>query len=204
MSASSASTRRLPWPSSVCEVFWIIGQHSRSRQEGTTTLRAQINAAEEDASNPFLIALPLACALIDDYIRAMGGRVIQSSGPPRYAIVDGMNMRDRRVHNYPPPWNAAPSRERLVIRRNHKTGELSLDPLRCGLIPYWCSDPNGGRKPINAKFETVRDLPTGHAYPAFLVAEKLNVPHLIVRDHDQTGGARQNYCVLRCSSAIGL
>jgi putative SOS response-associated peptidase YedK len=102
----------------------------------------------------------LACALTDDYIRRMCGRVIQSSGPLRYAIVDGMNVRDSRVHNYPPRWNAAPSQELLVIRRNHRTGEVSLDPLRWGLIPYWCADPKGGRKPINAKYESVRELPT--------------------------------------------
>ena len=90
----------------------------------------------------------------------MCGRVIQSSGPLRYAIVDGMNVRDSRVHNYPPRWNAAPSQELLVIRRNHKTGEVSLDPLQWGLIPYWCQDPSGGRKPINAKYETVARLPT--------------------------------------------
>jgi putative SOS response-associated peptidase YedK len=96
----------------------------------------------------------------DDYICAMCGRVIQSSGPLCYAIVDGMNVRDSRVHNYPPRWNAAPSQELLVIRRNHQTGEVSLDPLRWGLIPYWCNDPTGGRKPINAKCETVRDLPS--------------------------------------------
>src|SRR5262245_15841374 len=77
---------------------------------------------------------------------SMCGRVIQSSGPLRYAIVDGMNVRDSRVHNYPPRWNAAPSQELLVIRRNHKTGEVTLDPLRWGLIPYWCKDPSGGRK----------------------------------------------------------
>jgi hypothetical protein len=52
-------------------------------------------------------------------------RVIQSSGPLRYAIVEGMNVRDSRVHNYPPRWNAAPSQDLLVIRRNHKTGEVS-------------------------------------------------------------------------------
>jgi putative SOS response-associated peptidase YedK len=97
---------------------------------------------------------------MDDYILPMCGRVIQSSGPLRYAIVDGMNVRDSRVHNYPPRWNAAPSQELLVIRRNHQTGEVSLAPLRWGLIPYWCNDPKGGRKPINAKCETVRDLPT--------------------------------------------
>ena len=65
---------------------------------------------------------------------------IQSGGPLRYAIVDGMNVRDSRVHNYPPRWNAAPSQELLVIRRNHQTGEVSLDPLRWGLIPYWCNE----------------------------------------------------------------
>jgi hypothetical protein len=59
-----------------------------------------------------------------------GSGVIQSSGPLRYAIVDGMNVRDSRVHNYPPRRNAAPSQELLVICRNHKTGEISLDPLR--------------------------------------------------------------------------
>ena len=90
----------------------------------------------------------------------MCGRVIQSSGPLRYAFVDGMNVRDSRVHNYPPRWNAAPSQELLVIRRNHKTGDVSLDPLRWGLIPSWCKDPTGGRKPINAKCETVHQLPT--------------------------------------------
>jgi putative SOS response-associated peptidase YedK len=71
-----------------------------------------------------------------------------------------MNVRDSRVHNYPPRWNAAPSQELLVIRRNHKTAEISLDPLRWGLIPHWCNDASGGRKPINAKCETVGNLPT--------------------------------------------
>src|ERR1700746_3809213 len=90
----------------------------------------------------------------------MCGRIIQSSAPLRYAIVDGMNVRDSRLHNHPPRWNAAPSQDLLVIRRNHRTGEVSLDPLRWGLIPHWCNDPSGGRKPINAKCETVRTLRT--------------------------------------------
>jgi len=46
----------------------------------------------------------------------MCGRVIQSSGPLRYGIVDGLDVRDNRVHNYPPRWNAAPSQDLLVIR----------------------------------------------------------------------------------------
>jgi SOS response associated peptidase (SRAP) len=42
----------------------------------------------------------------------------------------------------------------------HHTGEVSLDPLRWGLIPYWCKDPTGKRKPINAKAETLAKLPS--------------------------------------------
>jgi putative SOS response-associated peptidase YedK len=82
-----------------------------------------------------------------------------SRAADRYGIVEGLDVHDSRVHNYPPRWNAAPSQELLVIRRNHQTGEVSLDPLRWGLIPYWCQDPKGGRKPINAKSETVDRLP---------------------------------------------
>jgi putative SOS response-associated peptidase YedK len=90
----------------------------------------------------------------------MCGRVIQSSAPFQLAIVDGLDGRDSRVHNYPPRWNGAPSQELLVIRRNHQTGAISFDPLRWGIIPHWCQDQSGGRKPINAKFETVATLPT--------------------------------------------
>lgn len=90
----------------------------------------------------------------------MCGRVIQSSGPLRLAIVDGMNVHDSRLGNYPRRYNGAPSQELLVLRRNRQTGEISLDPLRWGLIPFWCGDPKGGRKPINAKAETVATLPT--------------------------------------------
>jgi putative SOS response-associated peptidase YedK len=95
----------------------------------------------------------------------MCGRVIQSSAPLRLAIVEGLDVSDSRLGNVPRRYNAAPSQELLVIRQNHKTGERSLDLLRWGLIPHWCSDPRGGRKPINAKAESVSRLLTfRHAY----------------------------------------
>jgi putative SOS response-associated peptidase YedK len=90
----------------------------------------------------------------------MCGRVIQSSGPLRLAIVDGLNVSDSRMGNVRPRCNAAPSQELLIIRQNHKTGERSLDVIKWGLIPSSCSDPRGGRKPINAKAESVSRLPT--------------------------------------------
>ena len=90
----------------------------------------------------------------------MCGRIIQSSGPLRHAIVEGLNVSDSRMGNVPPRYNAAPSQELLVIRENHKTGERSLDLIKWGLIPHWCADLSGGRKPINAKAESVSRLPT--------------------------------------------
>src|SRR6266487_3724059 len=90
----------------------------------------------------------------------MCGRVIQSSGPLRLAIVEGLNAPDSRFSRLKPRYNGAPSQELLVIREHHATGQRSLDLLRWGLIPHWCDDPAGGRKPINAKAETVASLPT--------------------------------------------
>ena len=89
----------------------------------------------------------------------MCGRVIQSSSPLRLAIVDGLDVRESRLGNIPRRYNAAPSQELLVIRQNPKTGERSLDLIKWGLIPHWCKDPKGGRKPINAKAETIAKLP---------------------------------------------
>jgi putative SOS response-associated peptidase YedK len=70
----------------------------------------------------------------------MCGRVIQKSGPLRLAIVEGLDVSDRRLGNVPPRYNAAPSQELLVIRHNHKTGERSLDLIKWGLTPYWCKE----------------------------------------------------------------
>jgi hypothetical protein len=67
------------------------------------------------------------------YIRRMCGRVIQARGPLHYAIVDGLDVRDSRLSNYPRRFNGCPSQEMLVIRQNHKTGERSR--WRCGRSP---------------------------------------------------------------------
>src|SRR5262245_62634 len=86
----------------------------------------------------------------------MCGRVVQASDPLRYAFVDGLALPDSRIR--PPSYNGAPSQELYVIRHNHKTGERTLDLLRWGLIPHGCRDLDGGRKPINARAESVARL----------------------------------------------
>ena len=85
----------------------------------------------------------VVCGTCANHIAVMCGRVIQSGAPIRYAIVDGMNVRDSRVNKTA---METPRQDLLVIRRNQTTGKVSLDRLHWGLIPYWCEDPKGGRK----------------------------------------------------------
>jgi putative SOS response-associated peptidase YedK len=91
----------------------------------------------------------------------MCGRVVQASDPLRYAFVEGLSVPHNRTR--PPSYNVAPSQLLYVIRENHQTGERTLDLLRWGLIPHGCKDPDGGRKPINARAESVAQLPTFRA-----------------------------------------
>ena len=90
----------------------------------------------------------------------MCGRVTQKSGPNRLGL--GLVTVDpaEPLYNLPPRYNGAPGQEHWVIRQHPKTGERSLDRLWWGLIPHWCKDAGGGRKPINAKGETVAALPS--------------------------------------------
>jgi putative SOS response-associated peptidase YedK len=61
--------------------------------------------------------------------------------------------------NVAPSWNVAPSQQAFVVRRHPKTGERRLDLLTWGFLPHWAVDPKAGRKPINAKAETVAATP---------------------------------------------
>ena len=51
----------------------------------------------------------------------MCGRVVQVSDPIRLSIVDGLDVRDSRLSNYPRRWNGAPSQELIVIREKYNT-----------------------------------------------------------------------------------
>lgn len=87
----------------------------------------------------------------------MCGRISQHSGFISLSIVEGIDAPDRPGGtNHPPRYNGAPSQELLVIRRNHKRGEISLEPIKWGFIPVSCEDAKGGVKPINARAETIK------------------------------------------------
>jgi putative SOS response-associated peptidase YedK len=93
-------------------------------------------------------------------ILPMCGRIAQRSGEfPGLVTVEGYG--DSRVKD-PRDWvrsNGAPSQDFWIVRKHHRTGE-NRDRMAWGLIPYWLKeDAIGGRKPINAKAETVASLP---------------------------------------------
>jgi putative SOS response-associated peptidase YedK len=89
----------------------------------------------------------------------MCGRITQKSDPSTL----GLGLATLTLIEplwAPPRYNGAPGQDHWVIRQNPKTGDRSLDRLRWGLIPHWVTDAKGGRKPINAKSETVASLPS--------------------------------------------
>jgi hypothetical protein len=62
-----------------------------------------------------------------------------------------MNVRDSHVHNYPPRWNAAPSQDLLVIRRNHETGGCRSTRCAGASFPIGARTAGAGRSTPNAR-----------------------------------------------------
>ena len=85
----------------------------------------------------------------------MCGRITQKSGE-----LPGLVTVSLIEEQFAPRWNGAPSQQFWVIRRHPDTGEYRRDRLTWGLIPYWVKEPDGGRKPINARAENVASLPS--------------------------------------------
>jgi len=86
----------------------------------------------------------------------MCGRVIQTSNPEAIRKLFGAIAP---APNAPPRYNGAPSQDFMIVRRNPHSGERTLEILRWGLIPHWVKDLAGGRKPINARAETITSSP---------------------------------------------
>jgi putative SOS response-associated peptidase YedK len=90
----------------------------------------------------------------------MCGRITQKSNPSKLGLGLTTVTLIEPLEAPPPRYNGAPGQQHWVIRRNPRTGEPALDRLTWGLIPYWVTQASAGRKPINAKAETVASLPS--------------------------------------------
>jgi putative SOS response-associated peptidase YedK len=86
---------------------------------------------------------------------SMCGRITQKGGE-----LPGLVTVTLVEEPFPPRWNGAPSQDFWVIRQHPQTGEYRRDRLLWGLIPNWVKDPDGGRKPINARAESITSLPS--------------------------------------------
>ncbi len=123
-------------------------------------------------------------------------------------------------------YNGAPSQDFWVIRRHPETGLYHRDRLIWGLIPAWVKEANGGRKPINARGETVTTLPSFRAAYAkrrclipidnffewrktalpkqpFAIAMKDRAPFALAGvwenwRHPVTGDYIRTFCILTC------
>jgi putative SOS response-associated peptidase YedK len=91
-------------------------------------------------------------------IDLMCGRFTQTTGE-----LTGLTTVTPEDENTLPRYNGAPSQDFWVIRQHPETGAYHRDRLTWGLIPHWCQDATGGRKPINAREETVASLPSFRA-----------------------------------------
>ena len=88
----------------------------------------------------------------------MCGRFTQKSDPKVLGL--GIATLVEPLVEAPPRYNGSPGQEHWVIRQHPDTGARTLDRLSWGLIPGWVKEANGGRKPINARAETVASLPS--------------------------------------------
>jgi hypothetical protein len=102
-------------------------------------VRTSIQASER-AISPRSASASGGCLMGCEALYHLGRvwRVIQSRSPIRYALFDGMDVRDNRVHYYPPRWNAAPSQE--APRGRLEPGLMLRHCLRNFLSRYTRSD----------------------------------------------------------------
>ena len=90
----------------------------------------------------------------------MCGRFVQLTPPAALAALFGVDPAHAPLPNVPPRYNAAPTQDLMVVRRNPETGRRHLDLLRWGLVPSFARDSSGGGRLINARSETVAEKPT--------------------------------------------
>jgi putative SOS response-associated peptidase YedK len=106
------------------------------------------------------------------------GRYVQSRGLDDllsdFDAVDGTGSEP-----IPPDWNVAPTKPVPVLLTRHRAGAgggpvlRQVRVARWGLVPSWSPDITGAARKINARVETVRELP---AFRSALARRRCLVP----------------------------
>jgi len=58
-----------------------------------------------------------------------------------------------------PRWNVAPGQPVAIVRVRRSSGERALELRRWGLVPPWAKDASVGARLVNARVESVAELP---------------------------------------------
>jgi putative SOS response-associated peptidase YedK len=125
----------------------------------------------------------------------MCGRFTQSDRDlPGFPVVNLVELLEGRTGTpYPPVrYNGAPGQDFRVIRRHPESGEYQCSRLTWGLIPFWVKDVRGGRKPINAKGETIAALPS---FRAAYAKRRCLVPINSFFEWQKIKGPKQPYAI---------
>ncbi|WP_296582913.1 SOS response-associated peptidase [Xanthobacter sp.] len=129
----------------------------------------------------------------------MCGRFVQLTPPSALATLFSVDPALAPLPNVPPRYNAAPTQDLMVIRRNPETGRRHLDLLRWGLVPSFAKDPSGGGRLINARSETVADKPTFRA--AWRAQRRCIVPADAFHEWKAVDKRRQPFVISRADGA---
>jgi putative SOS response-associated peptidase YedK len=106
--------------------------------------------------------------------------------------VEVADLFDVPAVEWPPRYNIAPTQPVLACRLNVATQARELVPLRWGLIPSWAHDLAAGVKGINARAETVADLPT---FRAAFKERRCLIPASGYYEWKREGKAKQPYFI---------
>ena len=121
----------------------------------------------------------------------MCGRVRLSTDVSEIKLVFSIPP-ERPAPNLPPSWNVAPTDPLPIVRRDVKAGQLRLDVMRWGLVPYWAKDIKVGFANINAKAEGIENKP---AFREAFQRRRCLVPVDNYYDWQKTASGKQPYAI---------
>ena len=100
----------------------------------------------------------------------------------------------KKLPNFPPSWNLAPTQQAPVVRRHPQTGERHLDLPTWGLVPHFTKDLASARKPVNARAETIA---TSGMFKSAFAQRRCIVPANAFYEWRAGADGKQPYAVAR-------
>jgi putative SOS response-associated peptidase YedK len=96
--------------------------------------------------------------------------------------------------NLRPTWNMAPTMQAPVVRRHPESGERHLDALTWGFVPAFTKVLKEGRRPVNARAETVM---TSGMFRGAFARRRCLVPAAAFYEWQAGTGGKTPYAIAR-------